>query len=64
MSDILIALQEYCNMNLLTLNTEKTKIVIFKKGSRNYKNLKFDFGGKRLKWYHLTYIWELLLTLV
>lgn len=43
--DLLIsALKEYCQLNSLVLNVKKTNVVIFKKGGRNFKRDRFQFG--------------------
>lgn len=49
MNRILDLLKEYCESNDLTVNTEKTNLVIFKKGGRNFKNLQFRFGNSEIK---------------
>lgn len=42
MEQLISHLKAYCEENLLTLNTAKTNVVIFKKGGRNYKKSEFD----------------------
>ena len=32
-------LEQYCNQWKLTVNTSKTKVMIFRKGGKNYQNL-------------------------
>ena len=49
LKSILKVLFLYCTINLLTLNTDKTKIVVFKKGGRNIRNLSFTYGDKELE---------------
>ena len=43
---ILEYLELYCSENSLRLNTDKTKVVIFKKGDRNYKKLEFRYANQ------------------
>ena len=43
-----IILQEYCDKWKLTVNTEKTKVMIFKKGGRQSTNI-FTFNGKNIE---------------
>ena len=46
---MLDALHEYCLQNKLTLNTSKTKVVIFQKGGSNFRNINFHFGGENIE---------------
>lgn len=43
------ALKEYCNLNQLTVNRQKTNFLICRKGGRNFRNLGFQFGDKEIK---------------
>ena len=49
MNRILKALAEYCKLNSLNTNTEKTEIIIFKKGGYNNKNVRFKYGENDIK---------------
>ena len=42
-------LEEYCNRWKLTVNTMKTKIVVFRKGGRLPTNLQFIYNGKNIE---------------
>ena len=41
-------LKEYCTKWKLTVNTEKSKIIVFRKGNQLPRNLKFYYNGKEL----------------
>lgn len=49
MNKILGLLWAYCEENLLQVNTDKTNIIIFKKGGRNARNLSFLYGQSEIK---------------
>lgn len=49
MNKTLEMLWAYCEENLLSVNTSKTNIVVFKKGGRNAKNLSFMYGESEIK---------------
>ena len=42
-------LEEYCDRWRLTVNTSKTKILIFRKGSRLSGNLQFKYKGNTIE---------------
>ena len=42
-------LQDYCNSWDLQVNVEKTKIIVFNKSGRVFKNIHFSYGDKRLE---------------
>ena len=48
MHRLIRAIELYCDQNLLTVNTDKTKIVYFKKGGRN-KEETFHMNGNQLE---------------
>ena len=45
LQDGLDILQEYCERWKLSVNTDKTKIMIFRKGGRRNRNFNFTYGG-------------------
>ena len=46
MLKILDVLFEYCSLNRLSVNFQKTSVMIFKKWGRNFQNITFDFDNK------------------
>ena len=57
------AVHEYCNNMHLTVNTQKTKVMIFSRGKvRKYQN--FMFGGSILDVTYNMFIWELILIII
>lgn len=48
METLLVFLEEYCQINQLQINPAKTKVVIFRKGGRNYKKLAFSYGTETI----------------
>ena len=49
MNCIIQKLEKYCEENQLTINTNKTKILIFRKGPNLPKDLKFFINGKEIE---------------
>ena len=49
MTRVLEGLYEYCTAKKLTVNTDKTDVMIFKKGGRNCQNLSYYLGNKEIK---------------
>ena len=49
MHKILDVLLEYCSLNRLSANVQKTNVMIFKKGGRDYQNIAFYFDNKEIK---------------
>ena len=46
---LLDILQDYCARNRLTVNTSKTKVVIFRKGGRTPIDLTFKYNGDEIE---------------
>ena len=49
MRKILLVLQKYCKLNLLTVNVRKTKIMVFHKGGFNVNEYKFFYENETLE---------------
>ena len=45
----LLLLEEYCDRWRLTVNTDKTKVMIFKKGGRNRNDMNFCYKNKKIE---------------
>ena len=52
-------LNEYCTKWKITLNTDKTRIVLFRKGSKLSVKDKWYYDGKELEVVKHLYTWEL-----
>ena len=47
MRKILDVLFEYCSLNRLSVNVQKSNVMIFKKGGRNFENIPFNLVTNR-----------------
>ena len=54
-------LADYCKKWKLTVDIDKTKIMIFRKGGNLVRDLSFNYEGKLLKLLESVFIWESLL---
>lgn len=48
MEFLLDCLSEYCRLNSLALNADKTKVVVFRKGGRSYKRQHFNYDQEKI----------------